>query len=296
MKALIFGAGGQDGYYLEQLCRDKGIESIGISRSGNWIKGDVRNFVEVKNLIKTYAPRYIFNLAAISTTRHETLFENHDTIATGALNILESVYRYSPTTKVFLAGSGVQFKNDGSPISESDEFAALSPYAVARIHSVYAARYYRSRGVKAYVGYLFHHESPMRKPEHTSRMIVQAVHRIVGGDKEPLVIGDWSVEKEWTFAGDVVKAILALVEQDRIFEAVIGSGVSHSIKDWIELCFGLAQIQDWEKHVQVRTGFVSEYQRLISNPATIKSLGWTPLIGFSELAQIMLNSEARNNG
>jgi GDPmannose 4,6-dehydratase len=232
MRALIFGAGGQDGYYLDRLCRAKNIEAMGISRSGNWIKGDVRNLVEVESLIKRYSPHYIFNLAAISTTRHETLFANHETIATGTLNILESVYRYSPATKVFLAGSGVQFKNTGSPISERDEFAALSQYAVARIHSAYAARYYRSLGIKAYVGYLFHHESPLRKPEHTSRMIVQAVRRIARGDQEHLLIGDWSVQKEWTFAGDVVQAIFTLVEQDEIFEAVIGSGVAYSIKDW----------------------------------------------------------------
>ena len=296
MKALIFGVGGQDGYYLDKLCREKGIESIGVSRSGNWIKGDVRKLVEVEGLIKRYSPQYIFNLAAISATRHATLFENHETIATGTLNILESVYRYTPATKVFLVGSGVQFNNNGSPIAENDEFAALSPYAVARIHSVYAARYYRSLGIKTYVGYLFHHESPLRKPEHTSRMIVRAAHRIARGNREPLLIGDWSVEKEWTFAGDVVKAIFSLVEQDEIFEAVIGSGVAYSIKDWIELCFGLAGIRDWEKHVRFRTGFSSEYQRLISDPATIKSLGWAPTMGLTELAQIMLNSEAGNNG
>lgn len=293
MIALIFGAGGQDGFYLHQLLQNNGIQSIGISRSGNWTKGDVRNIEDVKLLVQRYSPEYIFHLAANSSTRHEVMFENHETISTGTLNILESVYRYSPHTRVFLAGSGVQFKNSGDPISENDEFAALSPYAVARIQSVYAARYYRTLGLKIYIGYLFHHESSLRKSHHTSQMIAQAVCRIAKGEHQLIQIGDLSVEKEWTFAGDVVKGILTMVEQEEVFEATIGSGITYTIQDWIKQCFKIIEKEKWQDYVQVKPGFVSEYSRLVSNPATIKSLGWELTVDFEKLARLMIDNELR---
>ena len=217
MKSLIFGANGQDGYYLSQLCKQQEMEVIGISRSGNWYLGDVSNYQQVEQLIQNYTPHYVFHLAANSTTRHDALFENHQTISTGTLNILEAVYKHSPKTKVFIAGSGLQFQNNGDPISEQTPFAATSPYTVSRIQSVYAARYYRNLGLSVYIGYLFHHESSLRKPSHVSYKIIQFVKSIARGQQEILELGDISVEKEWTFAGDVVKGILTLVQQDILF-------------------------------------------------------------------------------
>lgn len=284
--ALIFGAGGQDGYYLHELCKLKGVEPIGVSRSSGWIHGDVACFSQVKQLIKQHLPAYVFHFAANSTTRHDVLFENHETISTGTLNVLEAVKRYSPATKVFITGSGVQFKNSGTPISEIDEFAASSPYAVARIHSVYAARYYRSLGIRTYVGYLFHHESPLRKSNHVSKMIAMAVKHIAAGNHEVLELGDISVEKEWTFAGDVVKGILTLVEQEDVFESVIGSGVSFTIEDWLDQCFALVD-KDWHDYVRLRRDFVPEYRRLVSNPHTINALGWSPVVSLAGLAKMM---------
>src|SRR6202008_1963773 len=107
----------------------------------------------VSKLIEEQKPDFIFHLAANSTTRHDALFENHATISTGSFNILEAVKNYSPQTKVFISGSGLQFVNADKPIKETDAFEARDPYSVSRIHSVYAARYYRRLGVKAYVGY-----------------------------------------------------------------------------------------------------------------------------------------------
>jgi len=287
MNVLIFGASGQDGHYLADLCKTKGLSPIGVSRTGNGQRGDVGIYEDVETLIKKYAPAYIFHLAARSTTRHDALFENHQTISTGTLNILESVKNHSPQTRVFLAGSGVQFRNTGKPISERDPFEASSPYAVARIQSVYAARYYRSLGLRVYVGYLFHHESPLRKPNHVSMKIALAAQRIAAGGQEKLELGDITVEKEWTFAGDVAQAMLTLVRQDDLFEATIGSGAAYSIKDWLEQCFGVIG-KDWHDHVHLKEGFISEYPRLVSDPATIRSLGWSPKVGFAALAHMMM--------
>jgi len=196
MKALIFGGGGQDAFYLENLLRGVKIETQVCSRSQGNIRVDVSDFDLVHRVIKAYKPDYIFHLAANSTTKHEALFENSSTIGCGTINILEAVKRLRPQAIVFITGSGLQFKNEGLPISENCEFEANSPYSLARIHSVYAARYYRSLGVKSYIGYLFHHESPLRKENHISQKIVMAVNRIKNGSQEVIEIGDLNVEKE----------------------------------------------------------------------------------------------------
>src|SRR5690349_8541838 len=96
MKRLVFGAGGQDGYYLDALLRREGIEAVGVSRSGPWLRGDVGKRADVEDAIRTVRPDYVFHLAACSTTHHDAGFANHEAIATGALNILESAYRHAP--------------------------------------------------------------------------------------------------------------------------------------------------------------------------------------------------------
>lgn len=192
---------------------------------------------------------------------------------------------------MFLTGSAVQFRNKGQPISERDEFEASSPYAVARIHSVYAGRYYRSLGLRIFVGYLFHHESPLRKPTHLSKLIADTARRIADGSEESIELGDIAVEKEYTFAGDVVEGMLTLALQDKVFEATIGSGVAYSVRDWLEACFG-AVGRDWRQHVKTREGFTPEYQRLVSDPSTMHLLGWRSKVGFEELARIMTGTSA----
>jgi len=286
---IIFGANSQDGYYLADVYRRQGCNVLGISRTGNWLKGDITSFKFVEEMVRIHKPAIIFHLAAKSTTHHEALFENHKTIGTGTLNILEAVYRQHPACKVFITGSGVQFVNKGEPIHEADPFEAGSAYSVERIHSIYSARYFRTLGVRVYVGYLFHHESPLRKPIHVSQKIVQTVKRIAAGSNEKLELGDISVEKEWAFAGDVTEGMATLVEQDQVFEAVIGTGKTHTIKDWLEICFASVG-KDWTKHVVLRDGFNPEYKRLFSNPETMYSLGWRPKVDFVELAKLMLRS------
>lgn len=296
MIAIIFGINGQDGHYLSELCKANGITVIGVSRSkGNWIPGDVSIREQTDCLIKTHRPDYIFHLAANSTTRHDALFENHETISTGTLNILESVKNFSPNSKVFITGSGLQFINTGTPISEHDTFDANCAYSVARIQSVYAARYYRALGIRAYIGYLFHHESPFRKPNHVSKMIALAAQRIAAGSNETIDIGDISVKKEWTFAGDVAKGIFTLVNQDEVFEAAIGSGRAYSIQDWLAACFE-AIGKDWADHTRLRTGFTPEYKQLVSNPETVNALGWYPTVNFSDLSKIMMSFSEQKLG
>ena len=114
-KAIILGANGQDGYYISHLLENKGVGVTGVSRGGNFLKTDIVNKEEINSLIKTIQPQYIFHLAANSTTNHNALFENHDVISTGTINILEAVKNFSPSTKVFIACSGLQWVNSNNP-------------------------------------------------------------------------------------------------------------------------------------------------------------------------------------
>ena len=284
-KAIIFGITGQDGFYMQKLLHEKNCSVLGISRSEG---GDVADRASVEKIIADSNPDYIFHFAAKSTTRHEALFDNHATISTGTLNILEAVKQHCPDCRVFITGSGVQFQNKGIPISEHDAFAANNAYAIARIQSAYAARYYRALGIKAYVGYLFHHESPLRKPDHLCRKIADLAKRVREGDNGVLELGDITVRKEAGFAGDIVHGIWTLINQDNVFEATIGTGKAYSIQDWLDICFATIGC-DWRNHIILRNDdFVAEYPLLVSDPTTIFSLGWYPQTSFESLAEMML--------
>ena len=171
---------------------------------------------------------------------------------------------------------------------ETDDFEARDAYSVARIHSVFAARYFRSLGLKVYIGYFFNHDSPRRTERHMTKRIAEAAKRIAEGRDEVIEIGDISVVKEYTYAGDIVKAVWMLVRQDKIFEANLGSGKGYKIEDWLNACFGLAR-KDWRQYVKFKPGFVAEYSRLVCDPSLIHSLGWKPEISFASLAKMMMD-------
>jgi GDPmannose 4,6-dehydratase len=288
MKAIIFGANGQDGFYLSKLLEEKGIAVIGVSRSGNFLKTNIGSFTEVADLIKSTAPDFVFHLAANSTTRHDALFENHETISTGTFNILEAVRLHAPNTKVFISGSGLQFENKNLPIKETDPFEARDAYSVSRIQSVYAARYFRTLGLKVYVGYFFNHDSPRRSERHMAQKIAATARNVAKGVAEKLEIGDMSVVKEWTYAGDVVEGIWLFVNQDEIFETNISSGIGYSILDWVKVCFGLIG-KDYQDYISEKNSFTAEYRQLVSDAGLIKSLGFNPKVSFEDLAKMMID-------
>jgi len=291
MKAIIFGINGQDGFYLNEILKKEGVEVIGVSRSdGKWIKGSVADYNLVQKLIKTQQPDYVFHLAANSTTNHNALFENHETIATGTLNILENVYKFSPKTKVFISGSGLQFKNIGKPIAENDEFEARDAYSVARIQSVYAARYFRTLGLNVYVGYFFNHDSPLRTERHLNQKIVMAVKRIANGSAEKIEIGNINVKKEFNFAGDMMRAIWLLVNQENLFESVIGNGQAYSIEEWIKNCFFIIN-KNWKDFVIEKNDYIAEYNILVSNPIKLFNIGYSTEIDIINLAKMMVNKK-----
>ncbi|HYE72328.1 MAG TPA: GDP-mannose 4,6-dehydratase, partial [Blastocatellia bacterium] len=227
MIILITGASGQDGHYLTKLCQEQGAKVIGVGRTGPDLRFDVTDFSAVEDLIRAIRPTFVFHLAADSTLSHEALFSNHAAISTGAVNVLEACWRHCRGARVFFPGSAMQFANTGKPIDEDTPFESKSPYAAARIYLTYLARYFRSLGLYCYVGYLFHHDSPLRSHRHLSQKVARAVAQIAAGSGEQLTVGNLSIDKEWTFAGDTVRAIWMLVNQDMIYEAVIGSGCAY---------------------------------------------------------------------
>ena len=292
-RALIFGINGQDGFYLDRLLRQKGLEVTGVSRSkGDWLQGNVGDHPFTQSLIRELQPDYIFHLAANSRTGHELLFEHQETIVGGTLHILESVYKHSPHSRVFITGSGLQFENLGEPIHEKAPFVAIDAYSLARIQSVFAGRYYRSKGVKVYTGYLFHHDSPMRTAKHLNRKIADAALAAAEGKDYSLSIGDITVEKEFGFAGDIVNGILHLVQQGEVFEACIGTGKAYRIEKWLELCFG-AMGKNWKDHVELKEGYKPAFKKMLSDPSLIRSTGWKPEVEIEELAQRMLKSPGK---
>jgi GDPmannose 4,6-dehydratase len=290
MKALIFGSNGQDGKFLSDLLKQQKIEVIGISRSQAAVIGNVAEYKVVSSIVKLHQPDYIFHFAANSTTRHDALFDNHEAISTGTINILEAVKLYSPNSKVFLSGSAMQFENKGIPIDEHTPFEASSAYSVARIQSVYAGRYYRSAfGLRVYFGYFFNHDSPFRSVAHVNQKIAFAVNQIAKGKNDKLELGNIDVKKEFSYAGDVVSAVWKLVNQSDIFEAIIGSGKAYSIKDWTEYCFKKIN-KNYLDYLIINPNFKPEYKILVSNPALIKSIGWEPKVDFYQLADLMMEN------
>ncbi len=287
-KVLIAGVSGQDGYFLSEMLRRRGIDVLGFSRFYGDVIGDVVDFDFVESVIKQYQPDYIFNFAANSTTQHDALFDNHLTISTGSLNILECVRLHCPAAKVFLSGSAMQFKNEGTPIDESSTFEASSPYAVARIQSVYAARYYRLKfGMAVYVGYFFNHDSPRRSEIHVNQKIVSFIKRISEGSQEKLELGNVDVRKEFSYAGDIVEAVWMLVNQSEIYEAIIGSGKAYSIREWAEYCFKKINM-NLNDFLVIKQNYVPEYKNLVSNPLLIRKIGWEPKVDFYQLADMMM--------
>jgi|WetSurMetagenome_2_1015567.scaffolds.fasta_scaffold44130_3 GDPmannose 4,6-dehydratase len=288
--AMIFGSNGQDGRYLQSFLEKEGKIVDCISRSEAANIGDIRDYSFVEEQIKKKRPKYIFNFAALSTTQHYALFENHQTICTGTLNILEAARLYNQDSKIFISGSALQFKNEGAPINEQTVFEGSSPYSVSRIHAVYAARYFRNTfGLKTYIGYFFHHDSPLRSEQHINQKIVRAVQQINSGNNDKLELGNIDVKKEFNYALDIVEAIWILVNQDIVHEAVLGCGEAHSIREWIEYCFHKIG-KNWEDYVHLKEKYIPEFTILVSNPSLIKSLGWKPKIDFYQLADIMFNN------
>ncbi len=287
-KAVIFGSNGQDGYYLKRLVEANGLKCLTVSRASANMLGDVSDFQMVSGIIQREIPDFVFHLAAVSNEAHSFIFENHSAISTGALNILEAVRLYAPYAKVFLSGSGLQFKNVGLQIDENSPFELNSIYSVARIHSVLMSRYFRDFfGVNVYVGYLFNHDSPIRSERYLCQKVAQTAVKIKLGFQSELVLENMGSIREFAYASDIVEGIWFLVNQEESFEAVIGTGIGYSLLDWIERCFDSVKV-DWRSHVSFKIEQPSARPALVSRPVTINNIGWYPRYSIDKFAEVMV--------
>jgi GDPmannose 4,6-dehydratase len=229
-KAIIFGSGGQDGPYLTAILRRENVIPIALT---HW-QCDVSHAPRVEHLIKENQPDYIFHFAARSSTSHDTLRENQHAIVDGTLNILESVKKHSPSTRVFLAGSILQLSMRANTVHLEQKNDTI--YAAQRNASVAYARYYRRLGLDVYVGYFSYHDSPLRGPHHLAKRLAIEAEQVASGKQEFMLLRDPLDEKEWNFAGDMMEAVWAQVNSTE-YEAVLGSGVSHTIHQYAKECF-----------------------------------------------------------
>lgn len=288
MNAIIFGHTGQDGWYLTKLLKQKGIQVYGVSRSKTDLKCSLDEYDKLVEVLTDIKPDYIFHFAAISTTKHEYLFDNHRTISTGVLNLLEATRISCPHTRIFLSGSGLQFVNDGHPLDEECLFDATSSYSVERNYTYFLGKYYRNKfNMNVFFGFFFTHDSPKRSEYHMTQKIASAAKAAARGENKKLFIGDLEVRKEYLYAGDAVNAIWILVNQDKYYDVVIGSGVDYSIRDWVSKCYGIVNL-DWRDYIVSDNKFIAEYKRLISNPTRLYKMGWQPQVDFNTLATLMM--------
>ncbi|MBT7901352.1 MAG: NAD-dependent epimerase/dehydratase family protein [Candidatus Marinimicrobia bacterium] len=290
--AVIFGGGGQDGFFLNKLLLSLDYQVIVFTHKDGKAGAslDVSDFDGVKTALIKYRPEIIFHLAARSSTRHEFILENHKAIVDGALAILEAVDRHIPNSKVFIASSALIFKNEGVPINENNELITDTAYSLARVEALHIARYYRMRGRKVYVGFLFNHESHMRPAHSVVREVARGVVDIHFGLHESLSVGNAGVIKEWMWAGDAVDAIFSLVDQNDIFEACIGDGIGRSVHDYAIACCEVVGIS-LEEHIIEIPNYEAEYSALVSDSKKISSLGWTPKFNMKSLAKKMIEAE-----
>jgi GDPmannose 4,6-dehydratase len=301
-KALIVGCNGQDGRYLSRLATEKGYEVLGLGRN----TVDIRQADAARRVVAEFRPDEIYFLAAFHHSSEDPALEDRELIErsvevnTLALNnVLSGIVKESPQSRLFYAASSRVF---GVPTTaRQDETAPINPvcpYGISKAAGIQLCRYYRSqRGVFASVGIFYNHESPLRPSRFISRKIVSAAVRISKGSREKLIVGDLNALVDWGYAPDYVLAAWQILQLEEPDDFVIGTGVTHSVREFVEKAF-LALGMDW-------TGHVLEDRALLNRtpPASIlcadsgklyRRTGWQPKVTFGALVEKLVEAEIRS--
>ena len=317
MRALITGVTGQDGLYLSELLLAKGYDVYGLVRGQNNPKIDLLraavpdvkvltgDLTDLSSLIRAFSqsqPTEVYNLGAISFVAYswENAHLTTDVTGKGVLNILEATRLYAgddlSKVRFYQASSSEMFgKVQHVPQREDTLLWPRSPYGVAKVFGHYMTINYReSYGMHASSGILFNHESPRRGPEFVTRKITQAVARIAQGRQDTLALGNLDAKRDWGFAGDYVDAMWRMLQQDEGGDYVIATGVTHSIRDFLDIAFRHVGIQDWSALVTQDPRFLrpAEVDLLIGDATKARDrLGWSPGVGFEELVALMVDHD-----
>lgn len=312
MKALITGITGQDGSYLAEFLLERGYEVHGMVRRSSTetferiahIKerlvirqADLLDQLSLITLLEEVHPDEIYNLAAMSfvpaSWTQPTL--TGELTGIGATRMLEAVRQVCPKAKFYQASSSEMFgKVREVPQNELTPFHPRSPYGAAKAYAHYITINYReSYNLFAVSGILFNHESPRRGREFVTRKISDGVARIKAGMAGELRMGNLEACRDWGFAGDYVKAMWMMLQQDAPSDYVIATGIAHSVKDFIELAFARAGL-DWHRHVVQDPAFMrpAEVDHLLGDSSKARRmLGWHPTTSFEELVNMMVDAD-----
>ncbi len=311
-KALITGITGQDGAYLAEFLLDKGYEVHGMVRRASTEnferidhlrdritlhQADLLDQLSIVNIIGEVRPREVFNLAAqsfVPTSWLQPLLTGEFT-ALGVTRVLEAIRLIDPEIRFYQASSSEMFgKVQEEPQNEQTPFWPRSPYGVAKVYGHWITVNYReSYGIFACSGILFNHESPLRGKEFVTRKITDAVARIKLGVQRELKLGNLDAMRDWGFAGDYIKAMWLMLQQDKPDDYVVATGEKHSVREFVELAFSRADL-DWHDFVQTDPALFrpAEVSTLRGDPAKAKEvLGWQPEVDFAELVRMMVDAD-----
>jgi GDPmannose 4,6-dehydratase len=310
--ALITGITGQDGSYLAELLLEKGYHVVGAVRRASstnyWRIEHLLNRVTLKpsdlldqlsliRLIDEVKPDELYNLAAMSfvPASWDQPMLTGEFNAQGVTRVLEAVRHVNPKIRFYQASSSEMFgKVREVPQTELTPFYPRSPYGVSKVFAHYITVNYReSYDLFAVSGILFNHESPRRGLEFVTRKVTDAAARIKLGLSESLGLGNLDAHRDWGFAGDYVRAMWLMLQQDQPDDFVIATGESHSVRELVEVAFGHLGL-DWEKYVRLDPKFLrpAEVDLLVGDPAKAqKTLGWTPDVDFTTLVKMMVDAD-----
>ena len=311
-RALITGITGQDGSYLAEHLLGEGYEVIGMVRRSSTVtferiahiqdristvQGDLLDQASMIDLLRTWKPQEVYNLAAqsfVQTSFGQPVLTG-DVTGLGVTRLLDAVRIADPGIRFYQASSSEMFgKVVEVPQSETTPFYPRSPYGVAKLYGHWITVNYReSYDLHASSGILFNHESPRRGLEFVTRKITNTVAKIKLGKANELRLGNLEAERDWGFAGDYVKAMWLMLQQDSPDDYVVATGETHSVRKFCQIAFGHVGL-NYEDFVVIDEAFYrpAEVDLLIGTPAKAEAkLGWKPEVGFEDLVTMMVDAD-----
>jgi GDPmannose 4,6-dehydratase len=310
-RALITGIGGQDGSYLAELLLDQGYEVFGVVRGDasypnldgirervELIEADLLDQVSLAAALERTEPGEVYNLAAPSfvpdSWRVPVL--TAEFAAVGATSLLEAIRATDPEIRFYQASSSEIFGRPRErPQNEETALWPLTPYGVAKAYAHFIVSSYRERyGMHVSSGILYNHESPRRPLTFLPRKVAHAAAAIKLGLEDSVELGNLDACRDWGYAGDYVRAMWLMLQQDEPGDYVIATGVLHSVGDLVERAFARVGL-DWREHVRVdeslRRG-KAELHDLVGDPAKARErLGWEPDVGFEQLVDLLVDAD-----
>src|SRR5215510_7348622 len=311
-RAIITGITGQDGSYLAELLLSKGYEVVGTVRRASapnfWrvqhildrltIKpADLLDQLSIIRLVDEVRPHELYNLAAMSfvPASWDQPMLTGEFNAQGVTRVLEAIRQVDPSIRIYQASSSEMFgKVREVPQTELTPFYPRSPYGVSKVFAHYITVNYReSYNLFAVSGILFNHESPRRGLEFVTRKVTDGVARIKLGLADHLNLGNLDAHRDWGFAGDYVRAMYLMLQQDRPDDYVIATGTAHSVRELVEIAFGRLGL-DWKRHVWQDPALLrpAEVDHLLGDSTKARRvLGWTPEVDFKGLVTMMVDAD-----